>query len=92
MGWDYDVSPPVPYAIHDCASVGTYDEDSGIFDGVRVNSYLGVQMHKCEYMLLEVKMLLPQEPGLMNKNATWKVAMNARQWDKFDFANSVPLQ
>jgi len=82
MGWDYTTSPPTPYAIHDCASVGTYDPDTGVFEGRRVNSYLGVQMHKCEYMLLEVKLDLPQDNDLMNKSATWKVNMNAVQWNK----------
>jgi predicted ribosomally synthesized peptide with SipW-like signal peptide len=87
MGWDY--TGPTPRAIHDVAKLGTYDPATGVFTMTQqVNSYYGVQMHYCDYMLLEVNLLLPQEINgvptdfLMDKSATWTVNMNAVQWNE----------
>jgi len=80
-GWDYTPPPPQPRAINDCAFVGTYT--GGVFEGTQINSYNGVQMHDGDYMLLEVNLNLPQDNDLMDKHETWKVNMNAIQWNEY---------
>lgn len=94
MGWDY--TTVMPLAIHDTATVGDYVDgvfipDASIdplggFGPGRVNTYNGIQMHECDYLLLEVIMDLPQEDKLQGLAAAWSVEVRATQWDEFDWA------